>query len=429
MREDDAYFGMLKNLENACRFLRESGSVTVCRMGMFPLLLELYRAIEFYEQMAYNFQEYELPQDVTVSDFEYWAHRLLPYEPDSVTADIYPWRREDERRLSVKDDRAVLWKVACDLVPLSMDEYDEEHRFAFRDKVESMREQLEQWNLVDTIDWGFRKLTDVLRTIVEAFYSPTDTVLSGLYYDFLARTVFDRASKPYGRWACWKIDHMEREDYLPQLEAWIAELKAEIDTQPYGGKEWNRFFNMAGNKVEVVEKEVGRLLWRNLKQYKEDDGLAHGLFVYLGIWEAAHTERLRLTAQKAEASSCLSKALEKNAEAKDCLVQILKDIYPSINSGRGRHSERKTWIHVYHAWNKLGLLEGEFVPKHFGATVFGMCSQRTAESIEKTFAKKDYSEKHLKDSDRDRIAELVTLFLPVRDLLDGAESHADFPKR
>lgn len=429
MREDDAYFGMLKNLENACRFLRESGSVTVCCMGMFPLLLELYRAIEFYEQMANDFQEYELPQDVTVSDFEYWAHRLFPYEPDSVTADIYPWRREDDRRLSVKDDREVLWKLSRDLVPLSWNKYDGESCLAFCDKVESMREEMEQWNLVDTIDWGFRKLAGVLWKIIETLDSPAQPVLSSLYGEFLEKMYSIRPDNRHRKWKLWKIDHEKREDYLPQLDAWIAELRAEIDIQPYGGKEWNRFFKVEGDQMWVVTEEVGRLLWRNLQQYRDDDDLLCRLYEHLDNWEFSHTERLRLTAQKAEASSCLSKALEKNAEAKDCLVQILKDIYPSINSGRGRHSERKTWIHVYHAWNRLGLLEGEFVPKHFGATVFAICSQRTAESIEKTFAKKDYSEKHLKDSDRDRIAELVTLFLPVRDLLDGAESHADFQKR
>ena len=428
-KESDTFFGILKNIENACRFVRESGSVTVCRIGMLPLLLELYRAIEFYERLADDFQNYELPQDVTVSDFEYWAHRMNPNIPDSPTACLFLWRKEDERRLSMKDDRAVLQKVSRDLLPPAGCKNDEEHRFVFRDTVESLRENLEQWNLEDAVYLGFSRLADALNRIVHALDSPADSALRSLYADFLEHTVLERPGDPWRRWKLWKIDHENRSDYGRLLDAWIAKLRTEIDAEPYGGMEWDRFFESKGDWMTVACEEVGRLLWRNLKQYKEDDGLACRLFEHLGLWESAHTERLRLMGQKTKTTSCLSKALEENREAMALFVQILKDIYATVNSGKGKHSERRSWIHVYHAWNRLGFLQGEFVPKHFGETVFAICDQRSADSIEKTFAKKDYSEKHLTDSDRERIAELEALFRPVRERLDGSDARAGSPER
>lgn len=478
MTEEKHTFDALENIKRWCEALSCAYVPKAINSGMLALMVELECANEKYGRMRKRFAG-NLPKNVTVREFEDWLDWLCNKKPDFES--LFRGRTMDERiaadedlaRLSMKPEDIdsipdTSWKPFVSAQGLdnavTASILEKFHAVSPNDRSVEESEVTGALGAVDNLQYVICNLIEdkmetlecIIRDIIFQLEYPSDQALRNVLRHYWKPYAADKkAGREHVKLEVHRFfyDHQAHRNYRELLDREAEKAKNRLLQNL---EQWNidpedLIRNGRGEALMIDEREAGLAIYRRMPDLCREPKLLKELtecFEFFIRWRMHRKERLRLddasimakpaspqlSPQKAFKVSTAWKCafcgrLTSNPDACAKLQETLRTVSPNINKGRGKQSERKNWIHVYHAWMQLKLLKSNCIAQSFAEAVNAVCPDRSVGSITKTFSDKGWEEKHLKDSDRDRIAELVTLFLPVRDLLDGAESHADFQKR
>lgn len=479
MTEEKHTFDALENIKRWCEALSGAYVPKAINAGMLALLVELECAIEKFQRMRKRFVS-NLPENVTAREFESWLNWLCNGMPDPEK--LFQTGMLENR---IADDvdlaRMSMENENVDSIPesfwnrfVSAERLDNVVTGSILKKYEAPFPNDRQWeedcvavalNGVGGLHYVIRgwveDKTELLRYIIREIISqlefPSDQALKNVLRHYWSQYMADKIkgrehiNVEVFRFFC---DHQRHRNYgaLLKREEDKARTQLQQRLEKWGVDLENLIRTDNPEKALMIdEREAGLVIYRHVSDLHGKPELLKELFACFGLfmeWRMYRKERLRLdNGPRASApsssqppqkeafevpaawKSAFCGQLTSNPAACIKLQETLRAVNPDINKGRGKQSERKNWIHVCHAWRRLKLLKSNCIPQSFAEAVNAVCPKRSVGSITKTFSDKPWEEAHLKDSDRDRIAELVNLFQPVSDLMDHTKPHADSPKR